>query len=221
MSGTAIFDLDRTLTKHGNWFRYVYQVNKYRPQFWFSLPIIGLLQAGHLAGLSTRIAVKERTLKTLRWAKKEQLEDFARTYAKRVIETGLRTRARTVVEAERKAGRVLILATACADIVAQPIAELLGFDHIVSTELGWEKTNRLTGKLDSSNCYGQNKLDRLIEIENETNFQRPIIAYSDHHSDAPMLSWANEGIAVNANKKMRKLIIANGYTAADWNKLSE
>ena len=40
--------------------------------------------------------------------------------------------------------------------------------------------------------------------------------YSDHVSDAPVLEWADEPVAVNAHGPLRTLAKARGWPIVDW-----
>ena len=68
MPGTAIFDMDRTLTRSGTWSRYMFLVNKNRPLFYLRLPLLALHAVAYKLGFFSRLSVKEHGLKTLTWA---------------------------------------------------------------------------------------------------------------------------------------------------------
>ena len=58
MAGTAIFDLDRTITREPTWTRFLIFVNKRRPAFWLALPVLALHGLAHKLGLASRELVK-------------------------------------------------------------------------------------------------------------------------------------------------------------------
>lgn len=221
MPGTAIFDMDKTLTKDGTWTRYVVSVNKWRPTFWLGLPALGIHAIISKMGFASRQSVKERSLRSLKWATRSHLESAARTFAEKEVANGLRKRTQSVIETHRAKGDKLVMATAASDLVAEPIAKLLGIEIVVCTKLGWNTGNepeaRLTGHLSSANCYGPEKLELLLLAHDIQPFVRPITAYSDHGSDEPFLSWADHGIAVNPSRKLRTIAAPNGFRIENWN----
>lgn len=216
MPGTTIFDMDRTLTREGTWSRFVLQMNRRRPGFWLSLPLFGAYALAYKAGLIPRRAVKEFGLSTLKWATRDQLEAEAEIFADKEVEGGLRARTRDVIARHKGAGDQIVMATAAAGLVARPIAERLGFDVVIATELEWGPDGHLTGRLAGENCYDQEKLNRVIAQSETSTMARPVTAYSDHVSDLPLLTWADAGVAVNPSPPLRIAAPKHGLTIADW-----
>ena len=216
MAGTAIFDMDRTLTRTGTWSRYMFSVNKNRPLFYLRLPLLGLHAIAYKLGMVSRQSVKEHGLKTLTWAKRDELERAAEQFADEEVRSGLRRQTISVLDKHRAAGDRLVMATAAADLVAKPIAERLGFAIVISTELEWSEDDRMTGKLAGPNCYGQEKLDLILASHAELDFQNPTAGYSDHVSDLPFLKWVDEGVAVNPSRGLAQIADKAGLRVEDW-----
>ena len=216
MPGTAFFDMDRTLTRTGTWSRFMFSVNKTRPLFYLRLPLLGLHAIAYKLGLLSRQSVKEHGLKTLTWAKRDDLERAAERFANEEVRSGLRRQTLAVLEKHRAAGDTLVMATAAADLVAKPIAEKLGFAVVISTELEWSSEDRMTGKLAGPNCYGQAKLDLILASNAEHDFKRPSAGYSDHVSDLPFLQWVDDGVAVNPSRGLAQIADKAGLRIEDW-----
>lgn len=216
MPGTAFFDMDRTLTRSGTWSRYMFSVNKTRPLFYLRLPLLAVHAIAYKLGFQSRQSVKEQGLKTLRWADRKELEHAANRFADREIQQGLRRRARAVLDKHRLAGDRLVMATAAVDLVARPIAEKLGIEIVICTELEWSEQGRLTGQLKGPNCYGAAKLDRIRAVASEHQFQSPTTGYSDHVSDRPFLEWVDHGVAVNPSRGLARIADNAGFRIEDW-----
>lgn len=216
MAGTAIFDMDRTLTRTGTWSRYMFSMNKTRPLFYLRLPFLGLHAVAYKLGLVSRQSVKEHGLKTLRWAKRDDLERAAERFAEEEVKHGLRRQTLAVLDKHKAAGDVLVMATAAADLVAKPIAKKLGFAVVISTELEWATDNRLTGRLAGPNCYGEAKLDLILASNAEHTFSTPTAGYSDHVSDLPFLQWVDDGVAVNPSRGLAQIADKAGLRIEDW-----
>ena len=216
MPGTAIFDMDRTLTRTGTWSRYVFRVNKTRPTFYLRLPLLGLHAILYKLGLASRCSVKEHGLKTIRWVPRHKLEAIAEAFAEEEVRSGLRQRTLSVLEQHRRAGDRLVMATAAAELVARPIAKKLGIDYVICTELEWSADGFLTGSLSGENCYGPAKLDAVLAANESASFARPISAYSDHVSDTPFLEWADQPVAVNPCRGLTRIAAMAGFRVEDW-----
>ena len=123
--------------------------------------------------------------------------------------------ALAAIAEHQRNGDTVVLATASNDVHVVPIARALGIEKIVATCVEVSPFGRLTGRIMGPNCYGADKLAMvkaaLGPIEDKT------IAYSDHHSDWPLLMWAGEGVAVNPNGKLRRRASKQGIQIRDWN----
>lgn len=104
MAGTAIFDLDRTVTRAPTWARFVLYANGTHPRFWARVP--GLVAHGifYKMGLSNRDAVKAHALKSLAWMDRATLEAKAEAFVAREVASGLRSGARAAPAPRRARG---------------------------------------------------------------------------------------------------------------------
>jgi len=216
MAGTAIFDMDRTLTRSGTWSRYMFSVNRGRLAFYVRLPILLLHAIAYKLGLFSRQSVKEHGLRTLTWANRADLERAAKRFVETEVATGLRHQAQAVLSKHRARGDKLVMATAAAELVAKPMAEALGMDVLICTELEWSQSDHLTGKLAGPNCYGQAKLDMILSADTEQGFAEPRSGYSDHVSDLPFLQWVDDGVAVNPSRGLARIAAKAGVRIEDW-----
>ena len=217
MAGTAIFDLDKTITRQGTWSRFVRHATGGKPDFWIKLPLVGLQAAMYKGGLASRASVKERSIQLyFEGDSRHELEQLAKGFVERDVARGLRKRAREVIEDHRKAGDRLIIASAAVDLIVDPMAKALGFDGFISTKLKWDEAGRLLPLLDGENCYGEEKLKRVEAYFDGKRPDGPISFYSDHVSDLPCLVWADRGIAVHPNPSLRRQASAHNVEVANW-----
>ena len=217
MAGAAIFDLDRTLTKRGTWSRFITFANSGRPALWLGTPIVAAQAIAYKIGLATRTSVKERSIALFLadWSR-ERLEQAAEDFAEQEVRTGLRPKARSVIEEHRACGDVLAIVSAAADLVVSPIARRLGIHQVICTRLRWEKDGHASSRLDGSNCYGAEKLRRVRETWGAAHGYKPVTAYSDHISDLDLLLWADRGVAVNPSRSLLLAAKHNGLEVANW-----
>lgn len=217
----SIFDLDRTLTT----------LPTYTPFLWFAvrsrapwrllllplllpvailyalklIPRCRMKQAMHWVALGSVVPEREAA----------RLADrFARTLTKR----GLYPDGVALIEAERAAGRRIVLATAAPHFYTAAIARRLGIADVVATASSW-KNGRLTPAIVSENCYGADKrslVEAFLERSAIAREAAHIRFYSDHASDLPMFELADEAVAVNPSVKMRTIAAARGWPVLDW-----
>jgi phosphatidylglycerophosphatase C len=214
MSDTAIFDLDRTITREPTWTRFLIFANRGRPVFWLHLVRILAQGALYKLGLASRDSVKVISLRALAHLSHEEAKAASAAFIAREMVSGLRPGAVAAIRWHAARGDRLIIATASVDLVADELARALGFHEVIATRLDWSGERRQSGpRLASANCYGEEKM-RRIEAHGIT---RSSYAYSDHVSDLPMLLNSDHGIAVNPSSGLRKAARKFGLQVLDFN----
>ncbi|MDZ4096078.1 MAG: HAD-IB family phosphatase [Paracoccaceae bacterium] len=216
MAGTAIFDLDRTITRLPTWTRFMLFANGARPGFLVQVPGLMICAIGYKLGLSSRDAIKARALRTLAWMDRPTIETRARAFVARELATNLRPGAVAAIARHLAQGDRLIMATAAVDIIAEPLAQALGFHEVLATRLNWAPAQGAAPALLGSNCYGVEKLRRIAQSHAETPHAAPVHAYSDHVSDLDMLRQADHGIAVNPSSGLRRAAPTHGIVIVNF-----
>ncbi|MFZ8951900.1 MAG: HAD family hydrolase [Alphaproteobacteria bacterium] len=216
MSGIAIFDLDRTLTKRSCFTPFILYVAIRRPRRLLSFHRIILAALCNIVGL-----YKRDDIKLLMWREvlgglpREEAEDLGNTFAKIWIQNELRRQTKKNIKKHQEAGDRLILATAAMDIIADPIGRTLGFNDIISTRTHWTAEGCVSGNFDGRNCYGEEKLRRVKLILGDLAPSKTL-AYSDHITDLPVLLWAENGIVINPHRPLRDAAGRHGLHIEDW-----
>ncbi len=213
----AIFDLDRTITRHGTFTPFLWSVACRRPEKFVHLPAIALAALGYRLGTIDRKRLKEVMLAAvLGGAGRAAVDEYAARFVARMVPQGLRPAALAAIEAHRRSGDYLVLATASMDFYAAPIGAALGFDAVVATRAHWQSDGRLSGRIEGENCRGVAKLDRIRGDLPGLRAEYRLLAYADHQSDAPLLRWADQAIAVAPTAKLRSICAAEGFEVRDW-----
>ncbi len=217
MPGTAIFDLDRTVTRRGTWTRFVIFANRTRPGRLLALPRLAATGAAEAAGLLPALTYKRRSLRLLAGMDRAALVRAAEAFAAREAVSGLRPGALRAIAGHRARGDRLILATACVDVLGEAFGRALGFDAVVATPTAPPDAGQGRGlALAGANCQGAEKLRRIREILAPEPSGRPVHAYSDHVSDLPLLLWADHGFAVNPSRALRRAARARAIPVLDF-----
>lgn len=211
MTATAIFDLDRTITRAPTWTRFLIFVNWKRPLFWLYLLRIMAHGAVYKLGFATRDAVKVTSLKTLSHLSQDEAKAAAAAFIAKEVRMGLWPGAVEAINWHAARGDRLIIATASVDLVADELASALGFHEVIATRLDW--TGAGAPHLSGANCYGEEKMRRI----QAQGFQHSSFAYSDHVSDLPMLLNSDRPIAVNPSSGLRKAARKHNMTIVDFN----
>ena len=214
----AIFDLDRTITTKDTFIGFLTGFLWRHP--WRCLRTIGLPIAfmRFALGYKDNGWLKERFLSAfLGGISHARLDPWVDVYVKRVLANGLRPGAVQAIGRHRAAGNHLVLATASLDFYVEAIGAELGFNRVISTGADWTPSRTLSGNFATANCYGAEKLRRVSEIYQSERQGRPVVAYSDHHADLPLLRWADRAVAVNPTPTLAAAA-SNDMTIVDWNR---
>jgi len=108
------------------------------------------------------------------------------------------------------AGRDVVVVSASGSEVVEPIAALLGADHVVATRLT-VADGRYTGGIDFY-CYGENKALAMRELAEREGYDLAAsYAYSDSITDAPMLETVGHAVVVNPDRGLRRLAQERGW----------
>jgi HAD superfamily hydrolase (TIGR01490 family) len=221
-SQLAIYDMDRTITRNATYTPFlIHAALRLSPWRLVLLPgVIGAMLA-YLLKLVDRGRLKEinYTLLVGRGIAPERLEPVIESFADKQIASNILPGARASIEADRAAGRRLVMATASYRIYAAAIAERLGFKDVIATETTLDAQGRIVAKIDGLNCYGDVKLQMIqawLEREGLSREAVHIRFYSDHVSDSVVHRWSDEPVATNAHDRLIRLAKAEGWEIHDW-----
>jgi HAD superfamily hydrolase (TIGR01490 family) len=212
----ALFDFDKTLLRGESlslFLRYV--AGRFR-RVLLDLPRLGLWMAPYAVGATSKEQMKTRAFRMLRLVPDKERPDLVAAFLDEILKPRIFAAGREMLRRHREQGHTLVLASASCDVYMEPVRRLLGFDVLVSTR------TRPTGPngapvVVGANCYGQEKVRRLAELDFFENTDwTGSYAYSDHPSDLPMLLLCGHPVAANPNRSLRRMAKREGWEIADW-----
>ena len=215
----VLFDLDGTITRRDTYLAYLLGFLARHPGRLPRAAPLPLAVLRHRAGRRDNTWLKTTFLRAvLGGVPRSLLEAWTRTFLDRVLATGLRARRARHDRAHRAAGHRLVLVTASLDFYAEPLAARLGFDDVLCTRAAFDDDGCVTGELDGGNCYGEMKARaRPAQLVAATAPAR-ITCYADHHTDLPLLRFAQAPVAVNPTRRLRRFATELGIRIEDWDR---
>jgi HAD superfamily hydrolase (TIGR01490 family) len=220
--GLAIYDMDRTVTRRPTYLPFLlHAARRLAPWRLALLPLAAILTLAYAARLIGRAKLKELnyTLLVGRGVPPERLAPVVEGFAAAQMRGNILPQARAAIEADRKAGRRLVLATASYELYAGAIGRALGFDDVIATRTLTDARGRTVARIDGANCYGDAKRDMVEAWLAEQGLAREAVHirfYSDHVSDAPMHRLADEAVAANPDARLARLAAAEGWEVVRW-----
>ena len=101
-------------------------------------------------------------------------------------------------------GATVYVVSASMEEWVRPWCEKLGVKDVLCTKVEVGGDGRLTGRLKTPNCYGQEKVNRILEVEPQRQGY-PLYAYWDSRGDREMIAFADKG----------------GYVRDQWGRFSQ
>lgn len=205
--GIALFDLDGTLLAWDCQVLFCHRVLRrepwrrfYLPVFLFVLPAIKVLGAG---------GMKRVFLSYLWRMKSDELASHARAFAH---ELSFFPEVIEMLETHRRAGDLLVLASASPEFYVREIGRRLGFDLILGTPV--ETEPRMAFFPDLENHKGAAKVERLRSLMPdcfEDGVLRNSHGYTDSTADLPMLGICQQATLVNPSAELTAIGERHGW----------
>lgn len=209
----AFFDLDKTIIATSSAFAYGREFlhnGLITPHDAMSL---SLAKASYMfAGQSSAQMDSTRdqlTAMVAGWSEK-QVREIVHETMHSVLTPAIYSEARELIQGHQQAGHEVIIISASARQLVEPIAKELDIDKVISTEL-----EIIDGKFTGTVEFyykGSAKADAITELVDEHGYDlQHSFAYSDSVTDAPMLELVGYPVAVNPDRALKKLALERGW----------
>ncbi|WP_395622898.1 HAD family hydrolase [Sphingomonas daechungensis] len=220
MTDFAIYDMDRTVTRHATYTPFLIHCALHRaPWRLVLIPLVIVSMLAYVLKLIDRGRLKEINHRLLLGSKRHpnELKPLVDSFAEKTAASNVRPGARAAIARDKAEGRRVVMATASYRLYAQAIGDRLGFDDVIGTGSIIGLDDRVHAKIDGENCYGPAKLRMVTDWLSKSGFERGHVRfYSDHASDAPVFEWSDEAVAVNPHDRLAKLAKERGWAIEDW-----
>jgi HAD superfamily hydrolase (TIGR01490 family) len=141
----------------------------------------------------------------------EELESWRQTFMSQKVQPMMLAKAARLLDDHRSQGHTLMIITATNRFITEPIAEVLGVEHLIATEP--ELVNgRFTGEVAGTPSFQHGKVERLNDwlAANDESLGGAWF-YSDSHNDVPLLKQVDHPVAVDPDARLEKLALELGW----------
>jgi phosphatidylglycerophosphatase C len=183
----VLFDFDGTITTKDTLIEFVL-FYRGRLQYLFGMLMLAPILALYATKLIPNWKAKQHFLS--RYFKGEKISDFNSTcleFSTKVLPSLVRPQAIEAIEEYRKQNATVAVVSASAENWVKPWCDKNGL-ICLATKLE-VKDGTITGKLNGRNCYGDEKVCRVKETFNLSDYQE-VIAFGDSSGDKEMLELA-------------------------------
>ena len=146
----------------------------------------------------------EFALSTFKDKTPEQLKGLLKEFLNSIIEPMINIYALRLLHEHSHDNDFMLLASTTNSLIVKPIAERLGFKHIIATDVEII-AGKYTGKMKGESALGKGKLNKVKEWMSRngfSNFENTTF-YSDSINDLPLLLEVSNPIAVNPDEQLR------------------
>jgi HAD superfamily hydrolase (TIGR01490 family) len=209
----AFFDLDKTIISRSSTLAFV-------PSF-YRYGLISRAQAvrGGMAQLAFRLGgadhermerIKEQLTRLCSGWSVDRVTEIVTMHLAEIIGPMVYPEARGLLDAHRNAGRDVFIVSTSGQEMVGPIGTMLGASGIIATQMR-HANGRYTGELEFY-AYGEAKALRIRQLAAERGYTlADCFAYSDSHTDLPMLETVGYPHAVNPDRQLRRVAESRGW----------
>ncbi len=116
--------------------------------------------------------------------------EYGRRFASRIKAVARQNTTKALAKHRTNGDTIFIISASIREWVA-PYCESLGVTAVLSTEAEVDANGCLTGRFSTPNCYGEEKVRRLLAVEPDRDSYH-LTAYGDSSGDAEMFALADE-----------------------------
>lgn len=144
-----------------------------------------------------------------------QLDAWREEYIRDIITPTITPAAIDLVRKHQNAGDLVAIVTATNSFVTEPIARLLGVEHLIGAIGEVTPEGNFTGRISGTPTQGPGKIvhtNAWLAGMGKTmgDFER-VYFYSDSPTDLPLLSHVSHPVATNPSEKLKAHALAQGW----------
>jgi HAD superfamily hydrolase (TIGR01490 family) len=206
----VIFDVDHTITSKSTGRRFAECAQKSGYFAWYRLLVVPIFYIRYRYGA---LASEElmKYLLPLQGMRRDSLMELTTACFHARVKPDIYQDAAEEVATHREAGRHVVLATSSLDIIIEPLAEYLGISDLICTRVEF-KEGVATGYAANAPCFGHEKEKQVLEfIRSAGKEPRECTFYSDSSHDLPLLRTVGTPVAVNADRRLRRVAEREGW----------
>jgi putative phosphoserine phosphatase/1-acylglycerol-3-phosphate O-acyltransferase len=120
---------------------------------------------------------------------------------------------RAMITAHERQGHTVVIVSSATRYQIEPIAKILGVEHILCTELELQD-GRLTGRVSGEPCFGENKLLAARDFARKQHIKLDrSYFYANGIEDLPLLEAVGHPVTINPDGKLAEVVRENGWRA--------
>ncbi len=141
----------------------------------------------------------------------ELLEEGQRIFEKHLI-TDIYPESRALVEAHQARGHTVVIVSSATHFQIDALAEELGIEHVLCTELEFDEEGRFTGRVQRPAVWQEGKAEVARDFAQSHDIDLDAsYFYSDSHDDLPLLDLVGKPRLVNPDEALARVGARRGW----------
>lgn len=163
-------------------------------------------------GLMSEAALAAALLDFYRGRAVRDVEEWASGFYRDYLKPNLSAALVDIVRTHKKKGHVPVIVSGQVRTVLRHVAEDLGFDHVICTDLEDDGRGAYTGRPKGMICVDSNKSDlaRAFAADNGIDLGSSY-SYGNNEADGAILSMVGNPVAVEPTKRLEAMALARGW----------
>ena len=150
-----------------------------------------------------------------------QMDKLADDFVEHILQEYVYQEGRELIEKHKKEGRLVVLVSGTVDTITSRIADLIGIDEVISTELERGSKHYLA-KIIGNAVYGEEKAARIRKYcEEKGSTLVTAWAYGNHQSDLPMLKAVGHPTAINPDWRLRSYAKKHNWSILHFSRVGK
>ncbi len=202
----AFFDLDKTIIAKSSTLafrRHMYRAGLLNRRTLLRMAVAQFFYVLFGADHSQMERVREALMALIKGWDSHQLEDIVAETLEDVVAPLVYAEALFLIDEHHREGRQVIIVSSSPIEIVKPLAGYLGVDDVIATRAATDEDGRYTGELEYY-AYGPTKAEALRELAAEGLDLEASYAYTDSHTDLPLLEAVGHPVAVNPDRELRR-----------------
>ncbi|MDH3607144.1 MAG: HAD-IB family hydrolase [Acidimicrobiia bacterium] len=203
----AFFDLDKTIIAKSSTLafrRHMYKAGLLNRRTLLRMAVAQFFYVLFGADHSQMERVREALMALIKGWDSRQLKEIVAETLEDVVAPLVYAEALFLIDEHHREGRKVIIVSSSPTEIVEPLAHYLGVDDVIATRAGVDERGLYTGELEFY-AYGPTKAEALQELAANGLDLSASYAYSDSHTDLPLLEAVGNPVAVNPDRELRKV----------------
>jgi HAD superfamily hydrolase (TIGR01490 family) len=146
----------------------------------------------------------------------KEFASFTDEVFEKYLKNTVRLQAKKEIEQHKENNAHLVILSAATSYICESAKDLLHFDDVICSKME-VIDGFFSGNPDGSYCYGDEKLNQVLDYFDKNNFNlKHAFYYTDSYSDLNVLKAVGNPICVTPDKKLKKYAQKNDWPVYNW-----